>query len=154
MPPIFRWQYPRPLNLDLGIESCFYNGMDSYAKIWLQLFFPIYLIFIAFSIIIASRYFSRILRLTYKRSLPTLFLLSYTGVLRTVSTVLFSYSAITHVPSGHRELVWSVDPSISLFGLKFTILFITCLVLFLILLFFQHYFAIHEVFSILQVNKI
>ena len=128
------------VNLDLGIESCFYNGMDGYAKVWLWLFFPIYLMFIAFSIIIASHYSSRILRLTYSRSLPvlaTLFLLSYTSVLRTVLTVLFSYSTITHVPSGHQELVWSVDASVPLFGLKFTILFITCLVLFLILLFFN-----------------
>ena len=107
---------------------------------WLQLLFPIYLIIIAFLIIITSRYSSRILRLTYNRSLPviaTLFLLSYTGVLRTVSTVLFSYSTITHVPSCHQQLVWSIDASVSLFGLKFTILFITCLVLFLILLFFN-----------------
>ena len=48
-------------NLDLGIETCFYNGMDSYAKMWLQLFFPSYLIIIAISIIIASRYSSRML---------------------------------------------------------------------------------------------
>ena len=127
-------------NLDLGVETCFYDGMDSYIKIWLQLFFPIFLIIMAFSIILASRYSSRILRLTYKRSLhvlATLFLLSYTSVLRTVLTVLFSYSTITHTPGGNQKLVWSVDASISLFGLKFTILFITCLVLFLILLFFN-----------------
>ena len=124
-------------NLDLGIETCFYNGMDSYAKIWLQLFFPFYLIIIAVSIIIASRYSTRILRLTYTRSLPvlaTLFLLSYTGVLRTVLTVLFSYSTITQLPSGHLQMVWSIDASVPLFGLKFTILFITCLVLFLVLI--------------------
>ena len=124
-------------NLDLGIETCFYNGMDSYAKMWLHLFFPFYLIIIAVSIIIASRYSSRIFRLTYTRSLPvlaTLFLLSYTGVLRTVLTVLFSYSTITHLPSGHRQIVWSIDASVPLFGLKFTILFITCLVLFLLLI--------------------
>ena len=124
-------------NLDLGIETCFYNGMDSYAKIWLQLFFPSYLIIIAVSIIISSRYSSRILRLTYTRSLPvlaTLFLLSYTEVLRVVLTVLFSYSTITHLPSGHQQLVWSIDASVPLFGLKFTILFITCLVLFLLLI--------------------
>ena len=124
-------------NLDLGIETCFYNGMDSYAKMWLQLFFPFYLIIIAASIIIASRYSSRILRLTYTRSLPvlaTLFLLSYTGVLRTVLTVLFSYSTITHLPSGHQQIVWFIDASVPLFGLKFTILFITCLVLFLLLI--------------------
>ena len=27
-------------NLDLGIQTCFYNGMDDYAKMWLQLAFP------------------------------------------------------------------------------------------------------------------
>ena len=124
-------------NLDLGIETCFYNGMDSYVKMWLQLFFPSYLIMIAVSIIIASRYSSRILRLTYRRSLPvlaTLFLLSYTGVLRVVLTVLFSYSTITHYPSGDKQVVWSIDASVPLFGLKFTILFIICIVLFLILI--------------------
>ena len=124
-------------NLDLGIETCFYNGLDSYIKTWLQLFFPLYLIIIAMTIIIASRYSYRILRLTYTRSLPvlaTLFLLSYTGVLRTVLTVLFSYSTITHLPSGHKQIVWSIDASVPLFGLKFTILFITCLVLFLLLI--------------------
>ena len=124
-------------NLDLGIETCFYDGMDSYAKMWLQLFFPSYLIIIAISIIIASRYSNRILRLTYTRSLPvlaTLFLLSYTGVLRTVLTVLFSYSTITRLPSGHQKLVWSIDASVPLFRMRFTILFITCLVLFLLLI--------------------
>ena len=124
-------------NLDLGIETCFYNGMDGYSKMWLQLFFPFYLIIISVSIIIASRYSYRILRLTYTRSLPvlaTLFLLSYTGVLRTVSTVLFSYSTITHLPSGHKQIVWSIDASVPLFGIKFTVLFITCLVLFLLLI--------------------
>ena len=125
------------VNLDLGIETCFYNGMDSYVKKWLQLFFPFYLIIIAVLIITTSRYSSRILRLTYTRSLPvlaTLFLLSYTGVLRTVLTVLFSYSTIIHLPSGHQQIVWSIDASVPLFGLKFTILFITCLVLFLLLI--------------------
>ena len=128
------------INLDLGIETCFYNGLDSYAKMWLQLFFPSYLIIIAVSIIIASRYSSRILRLTYSRSLPvlaTLFLLSYTGVLRIVLTVLFSYSTINRHPSGDKQIVWSIDASVSLFGLKFIILFITCLVLFLILIPFK-----------------
>jgi len=125
------------INLDLGIETCYYNGMDSYAKMWLQLFFSLYLILIATFIIIASRYSYRIQRLTYTRSLPvlaTLFLLSYTGILRAVSTVLFSYSTITELPSGHQQVVWSIDGSVPLFSVKFTILFITCFVLFLILI--------------------
>ena len=123
-------------NLDLGIQTCFYNGMDDYAKMWLQLAFPFYLIFIATLIIITSRYSSTIQRLTARRALPvlaTLFLLSYTKILRIVSSVLFFYSTITHLPSKHTTLVWSVDANVPLFGVRFTILFIACLILFLIL---------------------
>ena len=32
------------LNLDFGIETCFYNGMGSVAKTWLQFVFPFYLL--------------------------------------------------------------------------------------------------------------
>ena len=123
-------------NLDLGIQTCFYNGMDDYAKMWLQLAFPFYLIFIATLIIVTSRYSTTIQRLTARRALPvlaTLFLLSYTKILRIVSSVLFSYSTITHLPSKHTTIVWSVDANVPLFGVRFTILFIVCLILFLIL---------------------
>ena len=30
-------------HLDLGIETCFYDGMDAYVKTWLQFVFPIYI---------------------------------------------------------------------------------------------------------------
>ena len=123
-------------NLDLGIQTCFYNGMDDYAKMWLQLAFPFYLIFIATLIIITSRYSTTIQRLTARRVLSvlaTLFLLSYTKILRIVSSVLFFYSTITHLPSKHTTLVWSVDANVPLFGVRFTMLFIMCLILFLIL---------------------
>ena len=124
-------------NLDLGIQTCFYNGMDDYAKMWLQLAFPFYLIFIATLIIITSRYSTTIQRLTARRALPvlaTLFLLSYTKILRIVSSVLFSYSTITHIPSKHSTLVWSVDASVPVFGVRFTILFVVCIILFCILI--------------------
>ena len=124
-------------NLDLGIETCFYDGMDEYAKRWLRLAFPAYLILIATLIIIASRYSGRIQRLTARRALPvlaTLFLLSYTKVLLTVSNVLFSYSTITHLPSNDAAVAWSVQTSVTLFGFKFTILFIACLLLSVILI--------------------
>ena len=122
-------------NLDLGIQTCFYSGMDDYAKMWLQLAFPFYLIFIATSLIITSRYSTKIQRLTARRALPvlaTLFLLSYTKILHTVSSVLFSYSIITQLPSEQSTLVWSVDANVPLLGVRFIILFITCLVIFLI----------------------
>ena len=51
--------------------------------------------------------------------------------------MLFYYSTITHLPSGHTTLVWAVDANIPLFGLKYTILFVVCLILFVILLSFN-----------------
>ena len=124
-------------NLDLGIKTCFYNGMDDYAKMWLELAFPLYLILIAASLIIASRYSTRIQRLTARGALPvlaTLFLLSYTKVLRTTSNVLFLYSRVIYLPSNNTELVWSVDANVAVFKVKFMILFIACLVLFSIMI--------------------
>ena len=124
------------VNLDLGIETCFYNGLDSYAKMFLQLYFPFYLIIISIFIIIVSRYSTRMLQWTSTRSLPvlaTLFLLSYTSIIRTVLTVLFSYSTITQLPNDHLQIVWSIDASIPLLGIKFVTLFIICLLLFLFL---------------------
>ena len=128
------------VNLDLGIETCFYNGMDDYAKMWLQLLFPLYLILIAVVLIIGSRYSTRLQRLTARRALPvlaTLFLLSYTKILRTVSSVLFSYSTITNLPSNRTMLVWLVDTKTQIFGFKFTLLFIVSIILFIILLLFN-----------------
>ena len=124
-------------NLDLGIQTCFYNGMDDYAKMWLQLAFPFYLIFIATSLIITSRYSTTMQRLTARRALPvlaTLFLLSYTKILLVVSSVLFSYSKIVHLPDGHTSPVWSVDANITLLAVRFIILFLTSASLFLILI--------------------
>ena len=39
-------------------ETCFYDGMDGYTKMWLQLVFPSYLMIISFTLIIGSRYSS------------------------------------------------------------------------------------------------
>ena len=125
------------LNLDLGIETCFYNGMDDLAKKVLQLVFPVYLILIAIFIIITSHYSSRMQRLTARRGLQvlaTIFLLSYTKTLLAVSNVLFFYSTITHLPSTDTTLVWSVDANVPLFGIGFTVLFTACLLVFLLLI--------------------
>ena len=133
----FSYVFISTANLDLGMKMCFYNGMDDYVKMWLQLAFPLYLIMIAASLIIASRYSTRIQRLTARRALPvlaTLFLLSYTKMLRTTCNVLFLYSRVVYLPSNDTELVWSVDANVAVFKVKFMILFIACLVLFSIMI--------------------
>ena len=128
------------MNLDLGIETCFYDGMDGYARMWLQLAFPSYLMLIAFILIIGSRHSPKLQRLTANRVLKvlaTLFLLSYTKVLMTVCQVLFFFSTVTHLPSKDTTLVWCVGAHIVPFGVKFCILYIVCLILFIILLIFN-----------------
>ena len=124
-------------NLNLGIETCFYNGMDDYTKAWLQFSFPIYLIMIIASIIIASRYSIVLQRLTLHKKVPvlaTILLLSYTKLLQTTTNVLFMYSTITHYPSNVSSVVWSIDANVPLFGLRHSILFVFSLLIFLSLI--------------------
>ena len=84
------------LNLDLGIELCFYNGMDAYFKTWLQFLFPLYIWLIVVAIIYISRHsskFSRLFRNNAVQVLATLFLLSYAKLLRLIITI-FSLTTI------------------------------------------------------------
>ena len=42
------------LNLDIGIDVCFIDGLDAYIKTWLQLAFPAYIISLIVMVIIVS----------------------------------------------------------------------------------------------------
>ena len=124
-------------NLDWGIETCFYRGMTNYDKVWLRFLFPIYLFFIVLVMILASRYSRRIERLTRRRVIPviaTIFLLSYNKILLVTNTALFYYVKVYKLRSNETMLVWGLDTSVPLFGLKFLILFVTCLLIFFLIL--------------------
>ena len=54
-------------NLDLGIEICFYDGMTAYVATWLQFIFPLYLLLIVLGLVMASRYISRVEKITRKK---------------------------------------------------------------------------------------
>ena len=85
------------LNLDFGIETCFYDGMDSYSKAWLQFVFPIYIMLLMAVIIIAGRFSNRISRWCKHNVVPamaTLVLLLYTKILRNVAAI-FSYTDVS-----------------------------------------------------------
>jgi len=77
------------LNIDLGIEICFYNGLDGYVKTWLQFAFPTFVWVIVLAIIILSRYSITIAKLSGNSSVPvlaTLFILSYAKLQHTIIT--------------------------------------------------------------------
>ena len=94
------------LNLDLGIDTCFYKGMTAYGNTWMQFVFPVYIWILALIITYISRYSVTISRLIGRNSahvLATLFLLSYAKLLR---TVIAAVSPITiRDESGNIHLV-------------------------------------------------
>ena len=139
------------LNLDLGVETCFYHGMDIYAYSWFQFLFPFYVWFLIGCIILASRYSQSIAKRLGKNPvavLATLLLMSYSKILGAVIvpltwTYLTHYSALTNEI---QSVVWIYDASISYFGPKhialglFAILCIAVFVLpYISLLFFGHW---------------
>ena len=101
------------INLDLGIQTCFYNGMDTYANTWLQFVFPIYIWIIVVAIVIASKYSSRVAMLAGKNAVPvlaTLGLLSFSKIIRTFITVV-SFTPIHHSDGGTTTR-WLFDANI------------------------------------------
>ena len=121
------------LNLDLGIETCFFDGLDAYWKTWMQFLFPIYVWAITGLIILVSRYSTRASKLFGNNSVPvlaTLILLSYSKLLRTIITA-FGFSILEYPNS--TQVVWSFDGNIAYFGAPHAILFLTSLTALLLL---------------------
>ena len=123
------------LNLDLGIETCFYNGMDAYVKTWLQFAFPLYVWALVGMIIIGSHYSGRVAKVFGSNPvavLATLFLLSYAKLLRTVIGAL-SFAFLEY-PNNSHIAVWLYDGNIRYLYGKHIPLFIVAMV-FLVFLF-------------------
>ena len=129
------------LNLDLGIETCFFNGLDSYWKTWLQFAFPLYIWCIAIIIIVASHCSTRVTKVFGNNSVPvlaTLLLLSYGKLLRIIITI-FSVAMIDY-PDSSRHLVWAVDGNVPYLGIKHIPLFVAAFVV--IILFVPYTFIL------------
>ena len=105
------------LNLDLGISTCLYNGMDGYAETWIQFIFPIYLWMIILVIIYLYRKFpmlaGRFGGQNAVKVLATLLLLSYTKLQRTVVTIM-SFTKLEY-PDGVVRYVWLYDANLEFF---------------------------------------
>ena len=122
------------INLDLGIQSCFYDGMDGYTVTWLQFVFPVYIWTIIIFIILLSRRYHIATRLIGKNAvkvLATLLLLSYTKLLRTIITVL-SFTYIIY-PDNSTKYLWLYDGNIDYLKGKHIYLFAVAAVFLLFL---------------------
>ena len=121
------------LNLDFGIEACFYNGMDAYTQTWLQFVFPVYLWVIVGLVIVVSNYSQRFAKLLGNNPVPilaTLILLSYAKILRTsVAAINF-----THLEYPDKQIrVWLHDANIDYLVGQHIPLFIVAMLVFLFL---------------------
>lgn len=131
-------------NLDFGIKTCFYDGLDMYAKTLLQFVFPVYIWAIIGVVILLSHYFSSVAKLFGRNAvqvLATLFLLSFSKLQRTVIIGL-SFTYIYH-SDNTTSVVWLFNANqdylsgkhIYLFVISFAVM-LFILVPFTFLLFF------------------
>ena len=135
------------LNLDLGIVTCFYDGMDAYGKTWLQFVFPFYIWVLCGLVIFSSSRSRRVTQLLGSNPmavLATLFLLSYLKVLRTIIAVI---SGTDLEYEDGKQTVWQLDGNVPFASGKRLPLLIFALLVFIalfipytILLLFGHIF--------------
>ena len=122
------------LNLDLGITTCFFDGLDAYWKTWLQFVFPVYLWAITTLIIYLSHKFQSVAKVIGINSVPvlaTLIFLSYSKLLYMIIAALSL--SFRKVSDNSTVAVWSFDENIEYLSGKHIPLFVVALV---VLLFF------------------
>ena len=103
------------LNLELGIDTCYFPVMDAYIKTWLQLVFPTYIILLVVLIIVISSYSSKFSNLIGKKdpvaTLATLILLSYAKLLETCFKSL-SVGILKYPDEHPSQMLWLPDATV------------------------------------------
>ena len=140
------------LNLEVGFDICFFKGMNTYWKTWLQLAFPAYIILLVFIVIHLSKHSIRFSRLIAKKNpvatLATLILLSYTKLLRIIIGAL-SFVTLDY-PDGSHAKMWLPDATIGYLSGKHIPLFLVAILILIIgsayttLLFFWQWLLYHQ----------
>ena len=122
------------LNLGIGFDVCFYDGMDAYVKIWLHLAFSLYILLLVVMVIWMSACSSRLANLLGRRNpvatLATLILLSYTKLLEAIINSNFSF-VILKYPNRTTTINWLPDANMEYTDWKL-ILLICCTTIILI----------------------
>ena len=117
------------LNLDLGLEVCFYRSMTQYHKFWIQCGFLFYLCILEVTIIILSRkyiFFARLFGRNVVKVLATLFLICCAKMIDIgISSLEFAH--IRH-SDGPGTVVWLFDGNISYLKGKHIPLFVLGLI--------------------------
>ena len=117
------------LSLNLGFEVCFYDGMTSLMRVFLQLVFPAYLFILMGIIVLLARkspYLNRI-GFSAAKTFGTLLVVCYTCVLET-NLEIFSYKNLETLD--HNTFYrWNIDASVHYFHNWHGLLFFISVVL-------------------------
>ena len=140
------------INLDFGIPTCFYTGLNYYSYTWLQFVFPFYLWFLVGLIVLASKYSSRAMKFFGSNPvavLATVVLMSYSKLLHTSQQIL-PYATV-YYSNGTQEKRWKTDPNLlyfqgkhlplAIFGIIILIFF---LIPYVVLMSFGHYLQMYS----------
>ena len=114
------------INLDLGIETCFFKYLDSYTKVWLQFVFPMYVLILALLIVVTSHYSMTASRIFGRNAVPvlaTLVMLSYAKLFRTISYAI-SFIHLRPLNSQETIQVWFYDGNVEFLKGKHILLFV------------------------------
>ena len=126
------------LNLDLGFQTCFFDGLDAYIQTWLQYAFPLYVWLLIGFMIVTSRYSMTVSKLIGHNPvavLATLILMSYTKILQVIIAVFSSVSL--EYPHGKKVRVWLKDANVAYLHSKH--LFLAVITLVVVIFFFLPY---------------
>ena len=118
------------LNLDFGVETCFYDGMDAYSKAWLKFVFPVYIwVLVGLMIFVShfSRRFAKLLGNNPVSVLATLIFLSYTKILSVFNVTYLNYPT-------YSRAVWLYDANVDYLSVIHLPLFLFALLVFLVFL--------------------
>lgn len=126
------------LNLDFGFVTCFYDGLDTFQYVFLQLAFPGY-VFIIFGLIIFCNMFStKISKLCRSNAVPVLATLAYMSLSKLITMSVSALSPVEVYSNryGHdrHRWVWMHDGSLNYFEWKHVLLAVTGLLVLLLLI--------------------
>ena len=125
------------LNLDMGFETCFYNGMTPLERIGLGLLFPAYLFVLMILFIWLT---SRSLKLsewlaksnyTPSKLVATLIVLSYNSITQSCIQIIGFVEVTVYRDDGSRYVIsrWATDPNVEYFSPIHALLFVITVVL-------------------------
>ena len=136
------WSFITWLNFDVGIEACFYNGMDSYQLMWLQYGYAFYLIALQVLIVLLCRrfvLFTRLFRKNVLHVLATLLFLEYSPLMHAIVYTFSRAPLRVRFPNYtllEERHILIYDGNISYFGAKHIPIFILGIVCIITLFFF------------------